>query len=637
MINISDIDISQFEAESAKYFGNKITFDSERRTAIKSFDDIQACPGSGKTTLVVAKLIMMAKKWNKSFKGICVLSHTNVAKNEIISRLEKHPDGVKLLRYPHFIGTIQEFVNRFLGIPYCRYKKWPVNYIDDYRCVSYIERNLTRTIYFQRTSLPYPPSLYDLQYRYEENKELIVKLPIPNGQSSATQTGQDFMKIKKDLVEKEGGYFYSEMYEFAKAYLDKDESLSNILQNRYPYVFIDEMQDVDVVQDSIISKIFDSSISIIQRFGDPDQAIYRDDEDGNQSFNKNSELSTITYSHRFTSSIAELVSPCSFNGLKLESRNHHKHQHTIFLVDENSRREAIPAFAKLCLEENILNYNLPIKAVGSIGKEKEDMKQLRIVDYLDVFHKSKIHSNYYAEYFIDYIYYAKHLLKTSGNYSLSYESFLKGLQNYFNKMNYSFFIDDEKIQPTVSELKKYLIQSKLYIDVNSIFLQMLKLDLTHINWRKFIDKLQGIFEMTSMATDDFFLYKENDNLVEEEGNVNGNNFCLTVDDQEIIIEVGTIHSVKGETHGATLVLETKRNKFNFESIIDLILELESKRPTNKQKNRMALMKETYVGMTRPRYLLGLACDKSIFYNDKNGEERRDKARALGWNIEDLTI
>lgn len=636
MINISDIDISQFEAESAKYFGSKITFDSERRNAISSFDDIQACPGSGKTTLVVAKLIMMAKKWNKSFKGICVLSHTNVAKNEIISRLEKHPDGAKLLRYPHFIGTIQEFVNRFLGIPYCRYKKWPVNYIDDYRCVNYIERNLTRAIKFQRLQSNYPPSLYDLQYRYEkENKELIANLPIPQEQSSATKTGQDFMKIKKDLVEKEGGYFYSEMYEFAKAFLDKNDNLQNILQHRFPYVFIDEMQDVDAIQDSIISRIFDSSISIIQRFGDPDQAIYRDDEEGNQSFNKNSELSTITYSHRFTSSIAELASPCSFNGLKLESPNHHKHKHTIFLVDKNTRRAAIPAFAELCLEEKILNYNLPIKAVGSIGKEKENMKQLRIVDYLEGFHKSKSHANYYSEYFIDYIYYAKNLLKTSGNYSFPYEYFLKGLQNYFDKKNYSFLIGDEKIQPTVSELKKYLIQSKLYTEINSIFLQMLKLDFTKSNWKKIIDQLQDIFAITSMTADDFFLYKANDNLVEEDGQVNGNNFCLTVGDQEIIIEVGTIHSVKSETHAATLVLETKKHTYNFESIMGLVLGIESKRP--HQINKTALMKETYVGMTRPRYLLCLACDKNIFYNDQNGAKRRAKAVALGWNIQDLTI
>ena len=126
-IAISDKDIDELVAEhnaltaaSHKHWN----FDERRRHVIKSWDDVQACPGSGKTTLVAAKLLILAKKWEEPYEGICVLTHTNVARDEIISRLHDHPAGFKLTSYPHFIGTIQEFVNQFLATPYARARGW---------------------------------------------------------------------------------------------------------------------------------------------------------------------------------------------------------------------------------------------------------------------------------------------------------------------------------------------------------------------------------------------------------------------------------------------------------------------------------------------------------------------------------
>lgn len=115
-LTITDDDILELERE----FGGKLTFNERRKDTLKNYDDVQACPGSGKTTLVAAKLILLAKKWTEKYKGICVLTHTNVAKDEILMRLQEHPSGHKILSYPHFVGTIQESVNRYLGLPYLR-------------------------------------------------------------------------------------------------------------------------------------------------------------------------------------------------------------------------------------------------------------------------------------------------------------------------------------------------------------------------------------------------------------------------------------------------------------------------------------------------------------------------------------
>ena len=84
-IEITDEDILWVE----EMMGGKVHFDSARVNVLKNMDsvDIQAFPGSGKTTILVAKLAILAKKWPYSNAGICVLSHTNVAREEIEERL----------------------------------------------------------------------------------------------------------------------------------------------------------------------------------------------------------------------------------------------------------------------------------------------------------------------------------------------------------------------------------------------------------------------------------------------------------------------------------------------------------------------------------------------------------------------
>ncbi|WP_171499148.1 UvrD-helicase domain-containing protein, partial [Acinetobacter oleivorans] len=99
------------------------TFDDERRNFIRNLStlDLQAVPGSGKTTALLAKLLILETKLPFSDgSGSLVLSHTNAAVDEIKEKI--HQYCPKLFRYPHFIGTIQSFVNEFLAIPFYLFK-----------------------------------------------------------------------------------------------------------------------------------------------------------------------------------------------------------------------------------------------------------------------------------------------------------------------------------------------------------------------------------------------------------------------------------------------------------------------------------------------------------------------------------
>ena len=100
---------------------NGCCFAGDARNVINSWEsnDILACPGSGKTTVLIAKLKLIADELPlKDGRGVCVLSHTNVAVNELKAKLGQ--SAGRLLSYPNFVGTIQTFVDQY--ITFLRFK-----------------------------------------------------------------------------------------------------------------------------------------------------------------------------------------------------------------------------------------------------------------------------------------------------------------------------------------------------------------------------------------------------------------------------------------------------------------------------------------------------------------------------------
>lgn len=93
--------------------------------------DVQAAPGNGKTSLLVAKLALLSRTWSSRSRGVCVISHTNAAREELERKLEKHKTGSMFLSYPHFVGTVTAFIDQFIALPYMRGLGWHVKRIDD--------------------------------------------------------------------------------------------------------------------------------------------------------------------------------------------------------------------------------------------------------------------------------------------------------------------------------------------------------------------------------------------------------------------------------------------------------------------------------------------------------------------------
>lgn len=101
------------------------------------------------------------------------------------------------------------------------------------------------------------------------------------------------------------------------------------------------------------------------------------------------------------------------------------------------------------------------------------------------------------------------------------------------------------------------------------------------------------------------------------------------------IKLGSIHSCKGQTHTATLVLET----YNYEHFIDTLLPWlagqKSHGGTRSRKRIVQRLLAMYVAMTRPTHLLCLAISRRTLGEGEVFEANCVQLREQGWNIQHL--
>ena len=89
-------------------------FDEERKVFIRNFNtiDLQAVPGSGKTTALLAKLVILERRLPfADGSGILVLSHTNGAIDEIKEKIQNH--SPKLFSYPILLAQYKVLLMSF--------------------------------------------------------------------------------------------------------------------------------------------------------------------------------------------------------------------------------------------------------------------------------------------------------------------------------------------------------------------------------------------------------------------------------------------------------------------------------------------------------------------------------------------
>lgn len=632
MIEISDMDIEYAEKI---FLPEGCSFDPERRNVIKCMEskDIQACPGSGKTTTLLAKLAILAQRMPlEDNKGICVLTHTNVAINEIKGKLGEKGDI--LFSYPNYFGTIQSFVDKYLAIPacICYYNTRPSK-IDsdsyDYEIIrKYLKLprygGLRGWIYNKLRQRPYFELEYVKGIRFDFINECFFDSDENKLNIGKTSTSyQQLFDIKKDLL-KNGILHYQDAYSLAFKYLnDFGEMLKKAYSERFTFVFVDEMQDTSLNQNLMLEQIFDNSNVIIQRFGDRNQAIY----DGffeEQNSLKTDDCLCINGSKRYSNSIAKITQKLCVHEQNVIGNSSVQDIQPKFLVfDDETIRLVLPYFVEIIKEHNLCEEDSVFKAVGWIGKESENNRTLP--SYYPNFQKRSHHRKIELDFLNEYLQKVdNNIIKIEGaDYyrQLMINALLKVLKLLEVKDPYTSY------QFTERELIQYLEKKDTnFVDSFNLNVAVwcLKINSGEDISEQFKNFILNDFcpyfnEVDIKKLDEFF---ENCNEKRREKLPESNIY----NEFDVNIEVATVHSVKGETHTATLYLETWYKKDT--DIKRIIKYLTSRKKTINNILEVSL-KVAYVGMTRPTCLLCVAAHKdTISGNEKYLQE-------AGWEIREV--
>lgn len=615
-------------------------FDSDRIGVIKNMEsiDIQAFPGSGKTTTLIAKLAILARKWPYAYSGICVLSHTNVAREEIEERLGKSDVGKKLLMYPHFIGTLHSFFDTFVALPWLRSKGFCMNMVDSdlvkksrwYMLPSgtrsYLERNHKDA---QICSYSGDIGLIDWDKQGETRQKIL----------DAIQRSQS-----------DGNFTFDEMLLYAKQALKECDSLPAGLKQRFPIIFIDEAQDTNSFQWELIHKAFPEagSMTIRQGFGDSNQAIYNyvNEFVEQPEFPRKVPL-LLSESKRFDNRIARLANTVSISAEQMHgTENDYSERgscNTLYLFSKDKAGLVIEEYAQLILntfsdEELLRNQKLGCHVIGMVHDKKDETPENQfpkgIYDYWPNYEAKKADRNSNPNRLIDYFRRGRFEFQKNGELGTQMEWIAKGVRRLINTVKGQNLIAAtnnpfSSIIKQIPEEKQLELRKKFYV-LSSAGIS------TEENWNSTVNILESVLKEFDLTLNEkvkkFISWKSDTDLIDNakktESSTLPNHYIFKEKESERCVELkfGSIHSVKGRTHLATLVLETFSKAHNMKAILKYLCN----KPPKSIKANHSRLKCQYVAMTRAKALLCLAIPIE-FVDEKTKKGLED----VGWTLKIL--
>ena len=580
-------------------------FDEEARNAIACFEDVNvlACPGCGKTTVLLAKLKILASRMPFAHgRGICVLSHTNVAVDEIKGKLGV--DAHKILSYPNFAGTVQSFIDKYVAFPYLRCKVHvPLRTIDRAEYAVLLWRKIRsaglRSLkYFVeqrwKSASERIPSVEQYLEGFSFNKDAALCYKGKPVAQASSSSARQYRQAKTALLEEDGVVIFDEAYQYAGAALQElGHDLRNLLSQRFAYVLVDEYQDCSQLQRDVIDGLFEGMTTVVQKIGDKDQAIYGGVGGTEEDWKVKGNSLKLSRSNRYGDAIANVLTllrsgkdpistVCPQNSLRP----------VLFVYRPESKGMVLKRFIKEIAASG-LGISGVYKAIGMY----QNVSGLKIGDYWGGF-KSRRHVN-----------------------------------------------DENHWGPFIKRITRELSAGRLYGAEREV-VGLIQLVARTTGWRmegRFPTKrdvrewlksyawdayAQGMLDLASVEANspvlvDSALRKLLDDLPLECGGLKGLSveFFEEVDEPDAessnqyrendgpVIHFDTVHGVKGETHDATLYLETERNKG---TDLQRVIPLLENKPLGKAWIHEQCRRCVYVGFSRPRTLLCVAIQKETY-------------------------
>lgn len=621
--------------------------------------DVQAAPGNGKTTLLVAKLALLSRTWQSRTQGVCVISHTNAARNEVEEKLHSHPSASAFLSYPHFVGTVTSFINRFIALPYLRGLGWNVQQIDDdvFAAIALsrwrTKRPLIQYAHRQEHALKGYLNRLELAEDFECDgsappTRLKVR-PRPRQPGPTSATGIALEELKAEIVN-DGYYRYGDMIVLAMQALEKCPMIVESLRTRFPLVLLDEAQDTNGAQLTLLERIFGEGVAY-QKLGDQNQTLYEDEElSPDDYWQAGEDVIPLNHTRRFGQDIANFASRLTARApQQIDSRVDLPGRRILILFDDFEIRNVLQTYAaevRGYWGSEDLDRSLDIRAVASRHSPTRDRSggwPKTLVDYFPTYRGGGSRSQMRSYLLcvglrhVSSLHHAQSppaeiadLIKTSIVRLLR----CQGIQT------------SEGRQVTKRDLWSVLRQQD---ETRPLRVQRLIRDQVicgtapwgHQEWTAFSADLLTALGVDGELTQEcaaFLQFVPHNEEDEDDAQDNGQHSNVIFEHEGVHIRLGSIHSVKGKTVDAILVLETEvyRGRSLAERTMDLATVLPhafglEERDFSANQVELAAATNIFVAATRPRHVLALALRR-----EAASDTLIAAAEEQGWIVRDLT-
>lgn len=245
-------------------------------TDIDSHFKVSAGPGAGKTYWLVNHIKNVLHNSDKLFRTrkIACITYTNIAVETILKRLGTSSEQVEVstihsFLYKNVIKPYVSFVAEEFGLNVAEMDGHDDVVLSNYSFLNdWKARTNQQRIRDDKTVIK---AFTNLKWKFENN-ELKAKTDYPFKVGNYAIKNDSYLEYKKMMWEK-GLLHHDDVLFFSFQIINKFPFVVNILNAKFPYIFIDEFQDSNPIQVEIFKKLGlkESKIGVI---GDIAQSIY---------------------------------------------------------------------------------------------------------------------------------------------------------------------------------------------------------------------------------------------------------------------------------------------------------------------------------------------------------------------------
>ncbi len=232
---------------------------------------VRACPGAGKTEVFAEAIRQRLAHWKERGDGLAALSFTNIARETIESRVGGN------VQPPHFVGTLDSFVFRFIVKPFGHLVGLPAGSV---RLIpAAVSDHLEEPSIAVGHKNHERASMFSVHFCGIAGKNPLISARIPKiGKFDVpADLVTDVLKRKQNYWKGTGIVTHSDCHFLASCILHHKEhsaQVRELIARRFPMIFIDELQDIGCFLGRAFVALFaEARVSGIV-VGDPNQAIY---------------------------------------------------------------------------------------------------------------------------------------------------------------------------------------------------------------------------------------------------------------------------------------------------------------------------------------------------------------------------